>query len=129
MGQSGRSVTDRRHPIGDLETLAGIGEAPRCVVVSYNEEGLLSREEIGAILARFSGVRSFDFRENLREINFPRFRSDSDRPPGTGRVSRAYRVVDGKEQDRVGELLFFARRDGPGRKKSGRRRQERLQWS
>ena len=82
----------------------------KCVVVSYNLEGLLSREEIGAILARFSRARSFDFDRDLVEIDHPRFRSDADRPPVGGRGGRSYRVIDGKERDRIGELLFFAAR-------------------
>ncbi len=84
----------------------------RCVVVSYNEEGLLSREEIGTILARFSRARSFDFDRDLLEIDHPRFRSDADRTPVGGRGGRTYRVVEGKGRDRIGELLFFASRDG-----------------
>jgi adenine-specific DNA-methyltransferase len=84
----------------------------RCVVVSYNLEGLLSREEIGAILARFSGTRSFNYDADLVEIDHPRFRSDADRPPVAGRGGRTYRVIAGKERDRIGELLFFAARGG-----------------
>jgi adenine-specific DNA-methyltransferase len=87
----------------------------RAVVVSYNEEGLLSRDEIGAILARFSGRRSFDFTEDLVEVECRRFRSDADRAGLDGKGGRSYRVVAGKERDRIGELLFFAAR-GPSRR-------------
>jgi adenine-specific DNA-methyltransferase len=86
-----------------------------CVVVSYSEEGLLSREEIGSILARFAGVRSFNFREDLLEIDFQRFRSDSNRAPLNGRGGRSYRTLEGREPGRTEELLFFAARPGARR--------------
>lgn len=88
----------------------------RCVVVSYSDEGLLNRDEVAAILARFSGVRRFDLDRNLREIDFPRFRSDADRAPVGGRGGRTYRVVEGRERDRIGELLYFAERKGARRR-------------
>ncbi len=80
------------------------------VVVSYSEEGILSREQIGDILARFSRAKSFDFDRNFVEIDYPRFRSDADRAPVDGQGGRTYQVVEGKERDRIGELLFFATR-------------------
>jgi adenine-specific DNA-methyltransferase len=85
------------------------------VVVSYNEEGLLSREEIGAILARFARKKSFDFERDLLEVDYPRFRSDADRPAADGRGGRSYKVLDGKDPDRLAELLFFASRNSSGR--------------
>jgi len=90
----------------------------RSVVVSYNEEGLLSREEIGSILARFSGEKSFDFEKNFRVVEHRRFRSDSDRRPVEGRGGRAYRVLDGKDRDRIGEWLFYAERAARARRRA-----------
>jgi adenine-specific DNA-methyltransferase len=82
----------------------------RSVVVSYSEEGLLSPEEIGTILARFSRTRSFNFSRDLVEIEYARFRSDSDRTPADGSAGRTYRVVEGKKPHRIGEFLFWAQR-------------------
>lgn len=82
----------------------------RHVVVSYNEEGLLTREEIGAILSRFSGKRSFDFETGMRTILYRRFRSDSDRPPTDERGKRTYRILEGKKRDEIEEWLFYAAR-------------------
>ena len=80
----------------------------RSLVVSYNEEGLLTRDEIGVILARFSGTRSYDFESNFREINYKRFRSDRDRQENGATTGRNYKVVEGREKDEIGEWLFFA---------------------
>jgi adenine-specific DNA-methyltransferase len=80
------------------------------VLVSYNEEGLLTREELGAILSRFSGARSFDFENDMRTVLYKRFRSDSDRPGGGGRARRLYKVLDGKERNEISEWLLFASR-------------------
>ena len=80
----------------------------RSIVVSYNEEGLLTRDEIGVILARFSGTRSYDFDANFREINYKRFRSDRDREENGAAAGRSYKVVEGREKDEIGEWLFFA---------------------
>jgi len=103
---------------GDVYTALSdliLSSSSRCVVVSYNEEGILSREMIGKILARYSGVRSFDFKRNLQEIDYQRFRSDADRSPERGSGGRRYRVLDGRSRNRTGELLFFAGRGGKGR--------------
>ncbi|MEM7230987.1 MAG: DNA adenine methylase [Planctomycetota bacterium] len=77
------------------------------VVISYNEEGLLSREQIGEILAEFSG-QDYNYRKNFKEILYKRFRSDSDHQADSGRASRHYRVVDGRKRDEIAEWLFFA---------------------
>ncbi len=90
------------------------------VVVSYNEEGILSRDEIGAVLARFAGRRSFDFKRDLREIDFPRFRSDADRPRTNGGGGRRYSVLAGRDRNRLAELLYFASRPGHKRRSPGR---------
>lgn len=82
----------------------------RHVVVSYNEEGLLSREEIGAILARFAGKRRFDFDADLEQVICKRFRSDRDRKEGDGKGTRKYKVLEGRRRNEIGEWLFFATR-------------------
>lgn len=75
------------------------------IVVSYSEEGILSREEIGAALARACGWSRYDFDRHQEEIAYKRFRSDAD---AAGR--REYKVVEGKDKDVVGEWLFYARK-------------------
>lgn len=87
------------------------------VVVSYNEEGLLTRDELGAILSRFSGSRSFDFEKNQRAVLYRRFRSDADRDPESGKGTRRYKVLDGKGRNEISEWLFFASR---ARSRAGR---------
>jgi adenine-specific DNA-methyltransferase len=80
------------------------------VVISYNEEGLLDREEIGELLASFSGTERFDHDQNFREVDYRRFRSDRDRAPVRDGSARRYRVIENKGKDRIGEWLFYARR-------------------
>ena len=84
----------------------------RSVLVSYNEEGLLTRDEIGVILARFSGSRSYDFDNDFREISYKRFRSDRDREENGDGAGRNYKVLDGRGKDELAEWLFFAAREG-----------------
>ena len=81
-------------------------------MVSYNEEGLLTRDEIGVILARFSGSRAYDFDNDFREISYKRFRSDRDREESGGVAGRNYKVLDGRGKDELAEWLFFAAREG-----------------
>ncbi|MAG93721.1 MAG: hypothetical protein CMJ48_08240 [Planctomycetaceae bacterium] len=90
----------------------------RCVVVSYNEEGLLSRDQLGGILALFGGVPSYDFRKNMRQVLYQRFRSDSDRPKGHPSGARNYKVIEGKKRNQISEWLLFAAR-ASGRKTAG----------
>lgn len=94
----------------------------RHVVVSYNEEGLLTREELGAILSRFSGKRSFDYETGMRTILYRRFRSDTDRPAAEGRrPKRRYRILEGRRRDEIAEwLLYAARYRGARSSRSGR---------
>jgi hypothetical protein len=87
----------------------------RHVVVSYNEEGLLSRDELGGILALFSGRGSFDFEENLREVSYRRFRSDSDRTDGSAGGRRRYKVIEGRARNEIAEWLLFASREPQSR--------------
>lgn len=79
------------------------------VVVSYNEEGLLTLEEIGELLALFSGRPSFDYSRDFREVVHQRFRSDRDRSGEGEGGSRHYRVIEDKGRNRIGEWLFYAR--------------------
>jgi hypothetical protein len=80
--------------------------------VSYNEEGLLEKEQIGGILALFAGTKAYNFRRDMRRISYKRFRSDSDRGPEHERGPRRYRVVEGRRPDELHEWLLFARRAG-----------------
>lgn len=70
------------------------------VVVSYSEEGLLSRAAIEGALRDGLGARDVDF----RPVGYKRFRSDKDG------ASRRYKVLPGKARDEVHEWLFFASR-------------------
>ena len=81
------------------------------VVISYSEEGILSRDEIGEILAEFSGAKRFDFGRGFREVLHQRFRSDTDHAADDSRKIRQYRVLEGKSRNEIGEWLFHARRD------------------
>lgn len=74
------------------------------IVVSYNEEGILSREAIGEALAEASGAAGFDFVRDFREVSYKRFRSDRDA------AARRYRVLAGRGRDEVAEWLFYARK-------------------
>ncbi|MCO5167474.1 MAG: DNA adenine methylase [Planctomycetes bacterium] len=74
------------------------------IVVSYSEEGILSREAIGRALAAAAGQRAYDFDRDHEEIAYKRFRSDKD---GQG---RAYKVLDGRSKDEVREWLFYVRK-------------------
>lgn len=74
------------------------------IVVSYSEEGILSREAIGRALAAAAGQASYDFGRDHEEIAYKRFRSDKD---GQG---RAYRVLEGRSRDEVREWLFYVRK-------------------
>lgn len=79
----------------------------RHVVVSYNEEGILSADEIAAILDRFAGTPGAT---ELRRVPHRRFRSDADRPG-----QRRYAVLPGKGRDEVDEFLFHAQKGVPAR--------------
>jgi adenine-specific DNA methylase len=81
------------------------------VLISYNEEGLLSREEIGSILARFEGRADFDYTRGMR-YDYPspilqRLR------PGRGRRKREAELSSapgGRQRGELAEWLFFAER-------------------
>lgn len=71
------------------------------IVVSYSEEGILSREAIGRALARAAGAARYDFERDHEEVSHKRFRSDKN-----GR-HRTYRVLEGRSRDEVREWLFY----------------------
>ncbi len=74
----------------------------RCLVLSYSEEGILSRDEIEQILTRWAG--STPGSELLHEIPHRRFRSDR------GGEKRQFRPASGRSPDEVHEWLFAIER-------------------
>ena len=101
-----RTLSNARDALKKLVLSADVDH----IVVSYNEEGLLDREQLGAILAQFSGARRYNFSRDFKEIHYRRFRSDRDRKGNEAGLTRKYAVVKGKDKDVVGEWLFYARR-------------------
>jgi adenine-specific DNA-methyltransferase len=88
-GRGGRFKSPCYHAFRDLVLSAR--ERVAAVVVSYNEEGILSLEEISAVLAEFAGsARGFDEGRDFMEI------------------SQRYRVLSGRRRDEVREWLFYA---------------------
>ncbi|MEZ0230486.1 MAG: DNA adenine methylase, partial [Planctomycetota bacterium] len=79
------------------------------ILISYNEEGILSRDTLARILA--STCPGFDMNEGLVEVSYKRFRSDKDEG-----ARRQYRVLADRKKDEVREWLIHAR------KKPARRR-------
>lgn len=71
------------------------------IVVSYSEEGILSREAIGRALARAAGAAAYDFARDHEEVSHKRFRSDKNGE------HRTYRVLAGRSRDEVREWLFY----------------------
>lgn len=88
------------------------------IVVSYSEEGILSREQIGAALAAAAGTDDYDFARDHLEIGYKRFRSDADSE------ERSYRQVEGRAKDEVAEWLFYVHKpsQAAGRRKGARTR-------
>jgi hypothetical protein len=74
------------------------------VVVSYSEEGILSRDQIGRALADAAGLEAYDFATGHEEVSHKRFRSDRER------AGRSYRVLEGRQRDEVAEWLFYVRK-------------------
>lgn len=96
------------------------------VVVSYSEEGLLTREEIGSILARYSGSKSFNYTTDMRSILYKRFCSDSDRGVKEGKGLRSYKVIEGKKRGEISEWLFYATRVKKRTRSGARSNQRRI---
>jgi len=90
------------------------------VLMSYNEEGVLTREELGGILARFSGKRKFDYDTGMRAVLYKRFCSDADRTERGAKGIRSYSVLEGKKRGEISEWLLYASR-ATGRARSGRK--------
>jgi adenine-specific DNA-methyltransferase len=76
------------------------------LVVSYNEEGILSLDEITAALEAACGDGFRRERDHL-VLSTKRFRSDADRG-----AARTYRVLEGHAKDEVREWLFYGRKNG-----------------
>ena len=72
------------------------------VLVSYSEEGLLSREAFERVFA--PACPDFDWGEALTEVSYKRFRSDGDS------AARRYRQLAGRSRDEVREWLIYARK-------------------
>ena len=105
----------RRNTSGDALTAMTdliLSSRAKHVVVSYNEEGLLSLEQIGELLAKYSGKRSFNYQRDFRPVIYKRFRSDRNRRSATDDGTRTYRVIEGRKPNEVAEWLFFATRTG-----------------
>jgi hypothetical protein len=89
-----------------------IERAPaRGIVLSYNEEGILTRDEIEQMLERWSlsggdGDLKPKTGSILHEIPYRRFRSDSDGLNSRTGSSRNFRPAEGRNEDEVHEWLF-----------------------
>jgi len=81
------------------------------VVISYNEEGIISREEFEEMLAAYAGVARSRLGSVLREIPYRRFRSDADGNVSSIGTGRQYREVPGRARDEVHEWLFAVSRE------------------
>ncbi len=84
------------------------------VVISYNEEGIISRDEFEDILAAYAGVPRSRLGAVLEEIPYRRFRSDADGRVSTTGAGREYRQVPGRDRDEVHEWLFSVTRQRRG---------------
>ncbi|MEM7165662.1 MAG: DNA adenine methylase [Planctomycetota bacterium] len=80
------------------------------LVVSYSEEGIISRAEFDDILAEYAGVATLD--RHLSEVPYRRFRSDADGRKSRTGAGRAYRQLPGREKDEVCEWLFHVAKRG-----------------
>jgi len=96
--REGRSVAEQA--LRDLLSRA----RARHIIISYSEEGIISREGIAAALAEYSGVENYDYAQNHMRVGYKRFRSDAD-----GHNGRSYRILDGRNQNEVNEWLFYGR--------------------
>ncbi|MCA8959191.1 MAG: DNA adenine methylase [Planctomycetes bacterium] len=79
------------------------------VVISYNEEGIITRDEFREMLSEYAG-EPVEAGEWLTEIPYRRFRSDADGRISTTGSSRSYKSIPGRERDEVREWLFHVRR-------------------
>jgi len=125
-GKTGLLPYERSHYCSTRKVLAAFTELiqrARCprVILSYNEEGLLKREQIVGALARGLGCRGSAVA--LREVDYRRFRSDADRTgDGTKGSRRRYKKRAGRSMNGVREWLFYAARPEAAHKIGARRR-------
>ena len=82
------------------------------VVISYNEEGIISRAEFEEILAEYAGVARAKLGKVLEEIPYRRFRSDADGRVSSTGAERQYRELPGRERNEVHEWLFSVAKRG-----------------
>jgi adenine-specific DNA-methyltransferase len=73
------------------------------ILISYNEEGILSREALARILGQ--ACPGFDVSRDFVEVSHKRFRSDKDEA-----ARRQYRVLENRKKDEVKEWLIYARK-------------------
>ncbi|HBP17052.1 MAG TPA: hypothetical protein DEA08_04550 [Planctomycetes bacterium] len=95
-----RSTRERPSCVEAFRDLVASAKAEH-VVISYSEEGILTREQIGAALAEAVGASDYDFARDHAEVRYRRFRSDSDTE------ERQYRQLEGRGRDEVAEWLFY----------------------
>ncbi len=90
---------------GVEEAFSGLLEGTRAehIVISYSEEGILSRDALERAVRR--AVPDFDMARGLVEVSYKRFRSDKD----DGK-RRRYRVLAHRSRDEVREWLVYAKR-------------------
>lgn len=77
------------------------------VVISYNEEGILSADDFEELLAEYADRPRQQLGEVREEISYRRFRSDQDGRQARTGASRQYKTVPGRERDEVREWLYF----------------------
>ena len=108
------SVLCSRRGTDCRDAFASILERTRVprVVISYNEEGIITRDEFEEILAAYAGVRRSKLGTVLREIPYRRFRSDADGRVASTGAGRQYRELPGRERNEVHEWLFSVARKG-----------------
>jgi adenine-specific DNA-methyltransferase len=83
------------------------------VVISYNEEGIIAREEFEDLLAEWAGLPRGRLDGALREIPYRRFRSDADGRVSSTGSERSYRELPGRARNEVHEWLFALERGDP----------------
>ena len=84
------------------------------VIISYNEEGIISRVEFEEMLAEYAGLRRsrLHARDILTPVPYPRFRSDADGRVSRTGAGRSYKKLSGRNRDEVHEWLFHVARNG-----------------
>ncbi len=96
-------------------------DIPR-VVISYNEEGIITKSEFEAMLAEFAERPRLPMADAFTEISFKRFRSDSDGRLSRTGAGRSYKHLPGRARDEVREWLFHVQKASSMHKESARGR-------